>query len=116
MPDSIFEKISHAYYDLTAAEKRTADYLLANRESCHLLSIAELAVKGGVAEATISRFCRRLGYKSFHAFKIALAGAAAYSAPSEGHILSGPVEPGDTREEMFQKIYKRYLKRKKKMI
>ena len=104
MPENVFDKISRAYYELTAAEKRTADYLLANRESCHMLSIAQLAEKSGVAEATISRFCRSLGYKSFHAFKIALAGAA-YSAPAAAHILSGPVEPGDTREEMFQKIY-----------
>ena len=104
MPESVFEKISQFYYELTASEKKTADYILANRQSSQYLSIAELADESGVAEATISRFCRRLGYKGFHAFKLAIANAA-YSNSAEAGILSGPVEEGDTTEEMSQKLF-----------
>ena len=40
------------------------------------MSISELAEACTVAEATISRFCRRLGYKGYNAFKLAIANAA----------------------------------------
>ncbi len=43
MAENVFETISRSYYDLTAAEKKAADYVMSNRERCQLLSIAELA-------------------------------------------------------------------------
>ena len=103
MAESVFEKISRDYYELTAVEKRTADYVMANQERCQELSIAELAELSGVAEATVSRFCRRLGYKGFNAFKLAIANASAAGADSG--VLSGPVAEGDSVEEMCQKLY-----------
>lgn len=54
------ETISEAYYSLTAAEKRCADYVLAHQQEAQFLSITELAEVSNVAEATVSRFCRRL--------------------------------------------------------
>ena len=102
MAENVFETISSRYYDLTGAEKKTADYVLANKEQCRSLSIAALASLSGVAEATVSRFCRRLGYSGYNAFKLAIAGAAA---PQEEEILSGPVLPTDSMEEMCRKLY-----------
>ncbi|MBR5093965.1 MAG: MurR/RpiR family transcriptional regulator [Oscillospiraceae bacterium] len=104
MAESVFDKIGQGYYDLTAAEKRTADFILANRDRCQYLSIAELAELSGVAEATVSRFCRRLGYKGFNAFKLAIANASSGPAPDED-LLSGPIEASDSVEEMCQKLY-----------
>ena len=104
MAESVFDKIGEDYYGLTAAEKRTADFILANRDRCQFLSIAELAELSGVAEATVSRFCRRLGYKGFSAFKLAIANASSLPA-GEGGVLSGPVEPSDSVEEMCRKLF-----------
>ncbi len=74
---NVFEIISHSYYELTAAERKTADYVMQNRERTQYLSIGELAEESGVAEATVSRFCRSLGYKGYNAFKLAIANAGA---------------------------------------
>lgn len=104
MAESVFDKIGEDYYGLTAAEKRTADFILANRDRCQFLSIAELAELSGVAEATVSRFCRRLGYKGFSAFKLAIANASSLPV-GEGGVLSGPVEPSDSVEEMCRKLF-----------
>ena len=104
MPESVYDKISRVYYELTRAEKKTADYILLHRENCQFLSIAGLAEESGVAEATISRFCRSLGYKNFQAFKLAIANAA-YGTLSDAGILSGPVQPEDTLQEMSQKLF-----------
>ena len=62
MPETdIFEKISNAYYHLTTAEKKVADYVVLRQRDTQYMSISELAEACGVAEATISRFTKRLG-------------------------------------------------------
>ncbi len=104
MDGSVFDKISAAYYELTAAEKKTADFIMANQGHSQYLSIAELAEYSGVAEATISRFCRRLGYKGFNAFRLALAKASFTQMPEAG-LLSGPIESTDSFEQMCRKLY-----------
>ena len=99
---NVFETISQKYYDLTASEKKTADYLMAHQEESQYMSIAELAEESGVAEATISRFCRRLGYKGYNAFKLAIANSTAFLRQE---TLSAPDADGDSLEELSQKLY-----------
>lgn len=76
---NIIERIHASYYQLTAAEKKVADYVLAQREQILFMSITQLADECGVADATISRFCRSLQMKGFNAFKLELA---QYTAPA----------------------------------
>ena len=75
--DNIFANISNGYYHFTAAEKRVSEYVLEHKTAVQYMSISELADECGVAEATISRFCRRLKLKGYNAFKLALAKAGA---------------------------------------
>lgn len=74
---NVFNKISAQYYQLTTAEKKVADYVIAFQRDTQFMSISDLAEACGVAEATVSRFCRRLNYKSYNAFKLAVASATA---------------------------------------
>lgn len=80
---NIFDRISARYFQLTPSEKRVADYILGHRDQVQYMSISELAADCAVADATISRFCRRLGISGFNAFKLETAKAAA--APSGSH-------------------------------
>lgn len=102
--ESVFEKISTEYYSLTASEKKAADYVLAHQQQTQFMSITELSDACGVAEATVSRFCRRLGYKGYNAFKLAVANSTAqhntWATP-----LSAEVADKDSLEEMCRKIY-----------
>ena len=75
--DNIFANISNGYYHFTTAEKRVSEYVLEHKTAVQYMSISELADECGVAEATISRFCRRLKLKGYNAFKLALAKAGA---------------------------------------
>ena len=104
MAETVFETISRAYYDLTAAEKKTADYVMKHHDETQYMSIAELADASGVAEATVSRFCRRLGYKGYNAFKLAIANAAAVGR-QEGDQLSGQIREDDSLKDMSRKLY-----------
>ena len=104
MPEiNAFEKISNAYYSLTAAEKKVADYVIIHQQESQYMSISELAEACGVAEATVSRFSKRLGYKGYNAFKLAVANAT--SPRGGGNPLSGEITPEDTVFDMCQKLY-----------
>ena len=99
---SVQGRINAAYYKLTASEKKVADFLMGHLAEAQFLSISDLAESCGVAEATISRFCRRLGYGGYSAFKLAIAKSAVRSAPVEG--ACGEVSPKDTPRGMGEKL------------
>lgn len=103
--ESVSQKISAEYYNLTASEKKTADYVMAHQRETQLMSITELAEASRVAEATVSRFCRRLGYKGYNAFKLALAKSTARQRSSAANPLSGEVQDTDSLTDLCHKLY-----------
>ena len=86
----ILERIHASYYQLTATERRVADYVLAQHAQVQFMSITQLADECGTAEATISRFCRSLKLKGFNAFKIELARHSAPAAKAQPHSTDTP--------------------------
>ena len=85
----ILERIHASYYQLTATERKVADYVLSQHTQVQFMSITQLADECGTAEATISRFCRSLKMKGFNAFKIELA---RHSAPSTAQLQAHPID------------------------
>ena len=65
---------------LTPSLRRVNDYVLDNAEQVVYQTITELADAVGVGEATVTRWCRKLGFPGFHAFKIALTTDVANTA------------------------------------
>ncbi len=100
---SVFERISNEYYRFTDAERKVADHVTNHPWDAQLMSISELSEACGVAEATVSRFCRRLNYKGYSAFKLALASAEAHGG-GEGR-LTGEVAEDDSIPELAQKRF-----------
>ena len=93
----ILERIRASYYQLTTAERKVADYVLAQHSQVQFMSITQLADECGTAEATVSRFCRSLKLKGFNAFKIELArhsvpGANSRREPVSTDTLAGRVQ------------------------
>jgi RpiR family transcriptional regulator, carbohydrate utilization regulator len=70
---NVIVKIKAIYSSLSSKEKAVADYILKNPQEIIHLSITEFSEQSAVAEATIFRFCKRLGFRGYQAFKIALA-------------------------------------------
>ena len=92
---NILERIHACYYQLTAAERRVADYVLSQYSQVQFMSITQLAEECGSADATVSRFCRSLGLKGFNAFKIELAKYSAgiqASAPQDTPVSTNTSE------------------------
>ena len=96
---TVIERISAEYYQLTAAEKKVADYVTDHQRDTQIMSISDLAEACGVAEATITRFCRKLDYKGYNDFKLALAKSVASRRGIP--FLRGEVTPADDSQETF---------------
>lgn len=73
MNKNIPNRILQKYEKMTKAEKKIANYILEHIDSLSLTSITELADSCNVADSTIFRFCKLLGYGGYQEFKIALA-------------------------------------------
>ena len=94
----ILERIRASYYQLTAAERRVADFVLAQHTQVQFMSITQLADECGTAEATVSRFCRSLKLKGFNAFKIELARLSAPGAGARSRSVSTDTLAGRVQE------------------
>ena len=59
--------------DLRNSEKKVALVVLGSPDKVIYQSISELAENAGTSEPTVLRFCRALGFRGYHDFKIHLA-------------------------------------------
>ncbi len=97
----ILERIHASYYQLTATERKVADYVLTHSNQVQYMSITQLADECGTADASISRFCRSLKLKGFNAFKLELAqhtATAQISAFGSGQSADLDILEGRCRE------------------
>lgn len=70
---SCLSTIKIEYDNLTAKEKKVADYILKNYESVISMTIAELAEKAGVVKSVIIRCCQSLGLSGYSQLKLSLS-------------------------------------------
>lgn len=70
---ALIARIRASSNSLSRAERRVADAVLGDPTGTVYASVTELAEVAGVGETTVLRFARRLGYRSYQAFKIDLA-------------------------------------------
>jgi RpiR family transcriptional regulator, carbohydrate utilization regulator len=73
MTDNLQGKIRSHYARFSEKEKKIADYILDNPDKIIHSTINEVAEDLNVADATVFRFCKRIGFKGYQAMKIALA-------------------------------------------
>lgn len=103
---NVFSRVIQHYNSLTRSEIKVADYVLKHKLDIHYATISELSGACGVSEATVTRFCRTLGYRSFSNFKLEIA----QTLPSEGDESSvdadlyEEVRAEDSIEQKCQKL------------
>ena len=65
--------IKQIYNTMTESEKKIAEYLFNNSSEVYKFSASQLATITETSAASVVRFSRKLGFKGFQEFKIALA-------------------------------------------
>lgn len=70
---SLLSLLCSDYDKFFEAEKKIADYVIANKRAVLDMTIAELAKASDTSDATVSRFCKKLGLKNYQTFRLSLA-------------------------------------------
>lgn len=78
-----------------------ADAVLRNPNHVVYLSITELAREAEVSDATVVKFCKRLGYKGFQEFKILLA----QDVVEKHSLVGGEIKPDDDIRTIKEKVF-----------
>ncbi len=83
MTHIVIAKIQSMQQNLTVSENEIAQYVINNSDSVVTSTITAMAKNTGTSEASINRFCKKIGFKGFNSFKIALAQENFYNSMTE---------------------------------
>jgi RpiR family transcriptional regulator, carbohydrate utilization regulator len=95
-------RIRTMYSQFTEKEKIVADYILNNPQNIIHSTINQVADDLFVADATVFRFCKRIGFNGFQSMKIALASEVV--APIKN--IHENIKEDDTEKEIAEKVFK----------
>lgn len=95
------QRIQSLYNSFSDKEKQIADYMLQNPETIVHSTINQVADQLSLADATVFRFCKRLGFKGYQAMKIALA--SDIIEPIED--IHETIQESDTEAEVMSKVF-----------
>ncbi len=94
-------RIRSFYNRFSEKEKMIADHILNNPEHIIHSTISQVADDLQVAEATVFRFCKRLGFKGYQAMKIALASEIVNPVKD----IHETINETDNEKEVAQKVF-----------
>ena len=96
---SVLGAICSSYDTFFEAEKKIADYMMENKAAVVDMTVGELARASGTSDATVSRFCRRCGFKWFHNLKLTLA-REVLEDEQKDQSVSNDIDRGDIRQSL----------------
>ncbi|UOQ49289.1 MurR/RpiR family transcriptional regulator [Gracilibacillus caseinilyticus] len=96
------DQVRRNYPKFSVTERKIADYILKNPNQIIHSSINQLAEDLHVADSTVFRFCKRIGYKGYQAMKIALASEVVSSLQD----IHEKVDQGDSVETVASKVFR----------
>ncbi|TCT21752.1 RpiR family transcriptional regulator [Melghiribacillus thermohalophilus] len=85
--------INSYYPSLTKSEQKVAEIVLEKMDQVMYFSVTDLADEADVGDTTVLRFCRKIGFKGYQEFKLAIA-----------KDLGSPEENHETEEGMIKSI------------
>jgi RpiR family transcriptional regulator, carbohydrate utilization regulator len=88
------------YPSLPPSERKVIDFILSNFEDVIRMTLAELAQRSGVSDATVVRLCRSLGYNNFLELKISLT----RSIDNSPRLIHDDVREGDSAGTVARKV------------
>ena len=99
--NELLVKINFLIPMLPRAEKCFAQALVENPEAISHMTLAEIAKESNSSDASIIRFCKRLGYHGYLELKAAVASALS----QEKTVFEGNVSSADTIEDIMKKVF-----------
>lgn len=104
MPSDFITKIRSSYNQLTKAEKKVADYILANPKSALFMSITDLAEACEVGDTSVFRFCKTMELKGYQEFKMMLSLSINEGKDDVDQFTGNNISLDDSFEELAKKV------------
>lgn len=101
--DNVMLKLREIRENLTPAEKKVAEYVLAFPEEVPRYSIKELANKSKTSDASVVRLCKTLGYEGYRQFIVSISAELA-SRSQEGGDEYTDIQPGDDLNTIIKNV------------
>jgi RpiR family murPQ operon transcriptional repressor len=97
-------KLKEMSSSFTKTEKKISEYILNNLDRIKPIKAKELSDEIGISQPSIIRFAKKLGYKGFPEFKIALNEAIITKQVKKPNILHDKISLSDTNLEIIKKV------------
>ncbi|GAB4048772.1 MurR/RpiR family transcriptional regulator [Catellatospora paridis] len=104
--DSVLARLRAKLPEFTGALRRVAEQVLTDPAGAARATIVELAERSHTSPATITRFCRAVGFEGYADLRLAIAGETGRAARSAGWLvdIGREIEPGDPLERVLGQI------------
>ncbi len=104
--DSVLVRLRARLPEFTGALRRVAEQVLTDPAGAARATIVELAERSGTSPATITRFCRAVGFEGYADLRLAIAGETGRAARSAGWAIDigREIEPTDPLERVLGQI------------
>ncbi|BCB78469.1 MurR/RpiR family transcriptional regulator [Phytohabitans flavus] len=91
--------------EFTGALRRVADQVLTDPAGAARATIVELAERSGTSPATVTRFCRALGFEGYAELRLGIAAETGRARAAGWTVDIGrEIEPGDPLEKVLEQI------------
>ncbi|WP_019938516.1 SIS domain-containing protein [Bordetella sp. FB-8] len=97
----MLDRIKSQHDSLSAAERKVSQLVLGQPNQVIQATVADIAMRAGVSQPTVIRFCRSLGCTGLPDFKLKLAGSLVAGVP----YVHSSVRPGDPTSEISAKVF-----------
>src|SRR5215467_6980290 len=106
MGGGLLARVRGGIPQFSEALQRVAQLILADPGGAARLTIMELAERSETSPATVTRFCRALGFEGYADLRLAIAGETGRAARAAGWMvdIGREIEPADPLERVLSQI------------
>lgn len=103
---SLLVRLRSQLPEFTGALQRVAEQVLADPAAAARATIVELAERSGTSPATVTRFCRALGFEGYADLRLSIAGETGRAARAAGWTvdIGREIQPTDPLERVLSQI------------
>src|SRR6266498_1527846 len=104
--DGVLVRIRSRLTEFTGALQRVAEQVLTDPAGAARATIVELAERSGTSPATVTRFCRALGFEGYAELRLGIAGETGRASVTGGWTMDigREIQPTDPLDRVLQQI------------
>lgn len=100
MERTVMDTICSSFDSFFDSEKKIAKYIINHYDQVVDMTVGELASASGASEASVSRFCKKVGVKGFHHLKISLAKEMVDANSNKIKVVSNYISIDDVEQSL----------------